>query len=217
MGFLPRRPLFFACLASLTTAVGCIIIFVTLLNLGIGYFMRKSDLILHPVRFRIMRLLHQRPLTTQEIAEQLPDVAKSSIYRHLKLLLEGTAVSVAEVRSVNGIQEKVYQLQQQPSLNADDMANLSAEAHLDYFTSYAFTLIQDFAAYLAQAEAQGPIDLLADFVGYREVQFQATPEELMAAFTAVNQALLPLVQQPASHGRRSYKFATLIHPNKKEN
>lgn len=178
--------------------------------------MRKSDLILHPVRFRIMRLLHRQPSTTQELAEQLPDVAKSSLYRHLKLLLEATAVSVASVRLVNGIQEKVYQLEQMALLDANDMANLTADEHLAYFTTYAFTLIEDFASYLTQAEAAGAINLLADFVGYREIAFYASPAELIEALTAVNQALLPLAQQPPADGRRPYKLATIMHPTQKQ-
>ncbi|MCP4428431.1 MAG: helix-turn-helix domain-containing protein, partial [Chloroflexi bacterium] len=83
--------------------------------------LRKADLIIHPIRFRILQTLAAETLTTQEIAERLPGTPKSSIYRHLKTLLAGEAITVAETRSVKGIQEKVYRLAQRPYLGPDDL------------------------------------------------------------------------------------------------
>lgn len=163
-----------------------------------------------------MRVLGNEQLTTQEISDRLPDVPKSSIYRHLKLLLEGDLVGLADTRLVNGIQEKVYQLLQPPSLAPGDVALLTAQEHIQYFTTYALLLIEGFAEYVSQTEAEaGNIDMLSDRAGYREIVFYATAQELDVALAAVNQALLPLVQQEAGNGRRQYKFATLLHPQKK--
>jgi len=162
-----------------------------------------------------MRTLGNEQLTTQEISDKLPDVPKSSIYRHLKLLLEGDLVAIADSRLVNGIQEKVYKLIHPPALDPGDIAQLSAEDHVRYFSTYALMLIQDFAGYVTEAEtAQGNIDMLSDRSGYREVAFYATPLELDVAIGAINQALLPLIQQEAGNGRRRYKLATVLHPQK---
>ncbi len=171
----------------------------------------KVDLIMHPVRFRVLRTLATHMLTTQEIDERLPDVPKSSIYRHLKLLLDGEMIDVADTRLVNGIQEKVYRLVQRPYLSADDMTGLTADDHLRAFTTYAMILLQGFADYLATA---GEIpDLLADRVGYTEVSFWATEAEMDAFQTAVNQAVLPLLQNDGGgNGRRRHKVAIVTHP-----
>lgn len=171
----------------------------------------KVDLIMHPVRFRIMQTLTIDTLTTQEIDERLPDVPKSSIYRHLKLLLDGEMIDVAETRLVNGIQEKVYRLVQRPYLSADDMTGLTADDHWRTFTMYVMTLLQGFADYLATA-GEMP-DLLADRVGYTEVSFWATGAELDAFQTALNQAILPLLSNDgAGNGRRRHKVALVTHP-----
>ncbi len=160
-----------------------------------------------------MRVLGNDQLTTQEIADRMPDVPKSSLYRHLKLLLDGSLVSLAETRLVNGIQEKVYQLEQLPLLGPEDMADLTADDHVRYFTTYVLTLLQDFAIYaFAAEEAQGAVDMMADTVGYREGRLYATPTELEAAITAINQAVRPLVQNGPGDGRRAYKLATVLHP-----
>lgn len=174
--------------------------------------MRKSELIIHPVRFRILRELAQGQLTTQELDNRLPDVATSSLYRHLKLLLKGGVVSVAETRLVNGIQEKVYQLEQPPVLGAEDMAGLTADEHVGYFATFVLTLLHDYAAYVEAAMAGGGVDMLADRVGYREVTLYGTLAEMDAAFGAMNEALLPLVMQGPGNGRSAYKLATVLHP-----
>lgn len=175
--------------------------------------MRKSDLIIHPVRFRILRAIGQDMVTTQEIADRLPDVPKSSIYRHLKLLLEGDMVIIAETKLVNGIQEKVYQLAQRPYLTAEDMAGLSAEEHVQYFSTYVMSLLQDFAAYVTDAEsAAGKVDMLADRTGYTEVEFYATLAELDQLNMELNTALLKLMNNPPGNGRQKRKISVVAHP-----
>lgn len=152
-------------------------------------------------------------LTTQEISDRLPDVPTSSIYRHLKHLLEGEVLAVAETRLVNGIQEKTYHLRQLPALGPDDMAGLTADDHIRYFTTYALMLLHDFIAYAEDAATRPEgIDMVRDMVGYREVIFHATPEELATILQTMNQALRPLIQQPPAPGRRVYKLATVLHP-----
>ncbi len=175
--------------------------------------MSKADLIMHPVRLRILRALDGEAKTTQEIAEQLGDVPTSSVYRHLKLLLEGGLVEAIDTRMVKGIQEKAYRLAQSAVLGPGDVALWTAGDHVHYFTTYVLALLHDFAAYVSRTEAaQGSIDMLADRVGYRELSFYATIQELDAAFGAVNAALLPLLKQEAGNGRRKYKLATVLHP-----
>lgn len=171
----------------------------------------KSELIMHPARLQILQALATDSLTTQQIAARLPDVPQSSIYRHLKLLLAGGMVQVAETRPVKGIQEKVYQLIQPPVLEPDDLAGLTADEHFSFFTTYVLTLLHGYAAYLAGVT--GPeIDLVADRVGYREVVFWASEAELDAAMGALNQALQPLWPNQPAPGRRKRKLATILHP-----
>ena len=171
----------------------------------------KVDLIMHPVRFRILQTLAGANLTTQEIDDRLPDVPKSSIYRHLKLLLAGEMIAIAEKRLVNGIQEKVYRLAQRPYLSADDMTGLTPDDHMRTFTTYVMTLLQGFAHYLDTA-GEMP-DLLTDRVGYTEVAFWANEAEMDAFQAALNQAILPLLQNDGEeNGRRRHKVALVTHP-----
>jgi DNA-binding transcriptional ArsR family regulator len=179
--------------------------------------LNKADLIIHPTRLRILRELDSAELTTQELSGRLADVPTSSIYRHLKLLLDGELVEVSDTRLVKGIQEKIYRLARSPIVGPSEVADWTAEDHVRYFNMYALTLIHDFNAYVSGAEqVQGTVDMMADRVGYREVYLNATTEELDEAVGAMNKALLPLLNNELGNGRRQYKLATIMHPLNEE-
>ncbi len=171
------------------------------------------ELILHPVRLRILQTLMGETLTTQDIADQIPDVPKSSIYRHLKLLLDGEMIAVADTQLVHGIQEKRYGLQQRPYLGPDDMSGITADEHLRYFTIYILTILRGFAGYLETAVTPaGVVDLLADRVGYTETVFFVDADELDALQQGLNDLLRSLAHNPPGNGRHKHKLAFIIHP-----
>lgn len=174
--------------------------------------MERIDLILHPVRFRILQALAGETLTTQELAELLPDAPKSSIYRHLRLLLDGGMVAVSGTRPVRGVFEKTYRLDQPIHISADEISTLTAEEHMRYFQNYAMTLIQGFSEYVAGAIPDKSIDMADDRAGYTEAFFYATSEELDQFAAALNGALVPLMINPPGEGRRKHKLAIITHP-----
>lgn len=177
--------------------------------------MKKVELILHPIRFRILQVINGHALTTQEIADELTDVPKSSIYRQLKILLDGDMLTIAETRLVNGIQEKTYRLMQQPYLNAGDVAELSGEQHIQYFTIYLMNVLREFADYVQRNETQsGGIDMLADRVGYTEVAIYANQVELDVLQAELNAAIMKVAGNEPGNGRSRHKFAIITHPVK---
>ena len=180
--------------------------------------MKKVELILHPVRFRILQTIDGGTLTTQQISDQLADIPKSSIYRQLKILLDGDMITVAETKLVNGIQEKTYQLAQKPYLDAGDMATLSSEEHIHFFTIYIMNVLREFADYVQHSEAKtGSIDMLSDRVGYTEVTVYATHAELDVMQSEINAAVLKLAQNKPENGRSRHKLAIITHPVKDAN
>ena len=74
----------------------------------------KPDLILHPIRMRIILALAQgRSLTAQELGAALPDVAQATLYRHLNRLLKGGVLAVVDERQVRGAVERIYALREE--------------------------------------------------------------------------------------------------------
>lgn len=172
----------------------------------------RIDAIMHPARFRILQALMGESLTTQELDDRIPDVPKSSIYRHLRILLDTDLIAVDGTRLVKGIQEKSYRLEQPPRLSQEDLEGLTAAEHLRYFTFYAITLLGGFGEYVNTATDGASIDLRADRAGYTEAAFWATNAELDAFGATLNAALLELIKNQPGHGRHKHKIAVVSHP-----
>ena len=172
----------------------------------------KADLLFHPVRLRILQVLAEGPHTTREIAQILKGTPQPSIYRHLKLLLDGGMVTVQETRPVRGVQEKVFGLAQAPQMNVEDVAGLSKEENLHYFNMYVATLLSDFSNYLESSSAD--IDWLAEQVGFNEVSFYASPAEMGIFRQKLYQALVELTSPGPGKGRQRRKLAFISHPLK---
>jgi DNA-binding transcriptional ArsR family regulator len=174
---------------------------------------RTIDLIIHPVRLRIMSLLAREQLTTQQIGEFLPDVPTSSIYRHVKLLLDNDLISVAAVHPVQGIEEKVYALKVPPYVSDPaDLADYTKEEHLQLFTVIITELLHSYTAYL---EHTPHVDLGADRVGFTSMNFYATPEEMDDLARDLNTALAPYAVKEPAPGRELRKIAVIGHPIRK--
>lgn len=169
----------------------------------------KADLIIHPVRLRMLQFLSETPLTTEQLAQKMPDVAKSSIYRHLKKLLEAGMVEASERRTTKGFVEKVYRNLAQPQFTPEDAEQMTKKDHLYYFSAYVATLIQGFKTYL---ETQDVLDLVSDRVGYREVHFYAKQHDFDQVIEPLNAQLIELMKNPPGDGRRLWKLAVISHP-----
>ena len=168
------------------------------------------DLIIHPVRLQIVQLLSVRQMTTQEISSALPDVATSSLYRHLKQLLDSGMIAVADRNQVRGIEEKVYTLAQSPHISDPAVfMELTREEHLRYFVMYAAALIQGFSNYVHHTPELNPF---TDRVGYTEGLVWATPEQIDDLGKTINTALLTLMQQGPGEGRTLRKVGLVLHP-----
>lgn len=69
-----------------------------------------ADLVLHPVRLRILQAVAGRQLTTAQLRERLPDVTTATLYRHITTLLEADVLTVVAERKVRGAVERTLAL-----------------------------------------------------------------------------------------------------------
>ena len=68
--------------------------------------MASADLLLHPVRLRIVQaFLGDRALTTAQLAAELGDVPHASLYRHVSLLAKAGVLHVVAERRVRAVVE----------------------------------------------------------------------------------------------------------------
>jgi DNA-binding transcriptional ArsR family regulator len=169
----------------------------------------KVDLMLHPVRLRILLALVGTEQTATAIARSLSDVPASSLYRHLQKLIAAGLVEVVAERQVRGAVEKTLRVATGAALLApEESALLSADDHRQAALIFVTQLLYDFDRYLRRPG----FDLLRDLAGLRMATLYATDEEWRAALTALNAALLPLLNNGPGAGRIARRLATISFP-----
>lgn len=169
----------------------------------------KADLILHPVRFQIMQTLVDSEMTTQEISENLPAVPTSSIYRHLRILLDAGLVQVADTNQVKGIEEKVYRLGGKPHISQEDMTQYSREEVKRYFGAYLSYLLGGFSNYVDTSET---LDMEGERVGYSDVIIYASPEEFTQLGESLNGLFESFAKNKPQKGRQRQLISIISFP-----
>lgn len=167
-----------------------------------------ADLILHPVRMRVLMALAGREMTAQALAAALADVPQATLYRHINRLAKAGLLMVVDERPVRGTTEKVYALNQAASiLGADDFAAATTDDHMRYFTAFVASLLSDFERYLA-----GDSINVAREVSYHKFPLYLNDAELGRVSETINQTLLPLLENGPGEGRRRVILTSIMMP-----
>lgn len=168
------------------------------------------DLLLHPLRLRIVQTLIGSPMTPLRLKEALGDVPQATLYRHVNQLHDGGILEIVDEQPVRGGVERTYGvITEAASLGPDEYQDASAEDHLRYFTTFLGTLIDAFGAYLDE----GPSNFAVDGVGYRQVPLWLTDEEFDAVLSALSEAVRPELDNRPAPGRRRRLITTVIMPD----
>jgi hypothetical protein len=171
--------------------------------------MASADLLLHPVRLRIVKaFLGDRALTTKQLATELPDVPAGSIYRHVGLLTEAGVLQVVSERQVRATTERTYMLRLYAAqLQPDEVAAMTLDEHGKAFTAYVAGLLGDFDRYVASE----PKDPVRDGAGYRVAGMWLTDAELadyLRELATISQTRL--ANGPAKGRRRRMLYTVLL-------
>ncbi len=169
-----------------------------------------ADILLHPVRLRIVRALTpQRTATVRDLAAELSDVPPATLYRHVRKLESAGLITAVSQRRMRGAQEASYALTR-AALDSATLDRPSAADHLRYFITFTATLIDDFAAYVESGEP----DYARDGVSYRQGLLHLSDAELRRMSRAVAAAILPFTALAPSAKRTPRLLATILLPAK---
>ena len=170
--------------------------------------MELSDVVLHPVRLRIVQqFLGERRLTTRELQTALPDVPVASLYRHVRLLADHEVLDVVDERQVRGGTERTYELRG-AVVGPEDARTLTPGEHRQAFLWFVSTLVADFDRYLASPD----IDPARDRVGYRQVGMHLSDDEMDALMQDLSAVLLRFIDRDPSPERRRRILSTVLLP-----
>jgi hypothetical protein len=172
--------------------------------------MASADLLLHPVRLRIVQaFLGDRALTTTQLRAELPDVPSGSLYRHVARLVDGGVLAVVGERRVRGALERTYVLRNSAArLGVKEIAEMSRDEHRQAFLAFVAGLIGDFDRYLARDE----IDPLRDGASYNLAAMWLDDAELAELARELYIVLEPRLANQPRGGRTRRLLATVLLP-----
>ena len=169
------------------------------------------NLVLHPIRMRILMAMAGREMTAGELGQMLTGIPQATLYRHIKRLADNGVLIVVRETPIRGTVEKVYTLDaSHANLRPDELAQLEADDHMRLFVGFIASLLDDYARYLEGSEQ---VDLVADGVGYRKVILHLSQEELAEMSRDLNLALQPYLANALSLERHAYLLSTVLMPD----
>jgi DNA-binding transcriptional ArsR family regulator len=172
--------------------------------------MASANLLLHPVRLRIVKaFLGDRAMTTSQLAAELDDVPAASIYRHVARLTNAGVLQVVAERRVRGAVERTYTLRLAAArIGPDEVAAMTPDEHMAAFTAYVAGMLADADRYLT-AETPDP---LKDGADYRAGAMWLTDTEFAAFLRDLATVFQPRLANVPGKGRRRRMIYTVFLP-----
>jgi len=172
--------------------------------------MATADLLLHPVRLRIVEaFLGDRALTTSALAAELADVPPASLYRHVARLVKAGVLAIVAERRVRGALERTYVLRLSAArISLDEVATMTADEHRQTFLAFVAGLLGDFDRYIARDDA----DPLHDGVSFNAAAMWLDDTEFLDLLRDLARVLQPRVANPSKPGRKRRMLTTVLLP-----
>jgi Helix-turn-helix domain len=172
--------------------------------------MASADLLLHPVRLRIVQaFLGDRALTTSALAAELADVPPASLYRQVARLVDAGVLAVVAERRVRGAVERTYVLRASAALiTPDQVATMSADDMRQAFMAFVAGLLGDVDRYLARPE----VDPVRDGASFRLGGLWLDDAEFADLLRELVRVLQPAAANPPRPGRKRRILATVLLP-----
>ena len=173
--------------------------------------MASADLLLHPVRMRIVQAVFGTdPVTTGQLRERLPDVPPATMYRHVAVLVGAGVLEVVEERRVRGTVERSYRVsQEQGRIDPAARAAMTRDDHRRAFTTFAASLMGDFDRYLTHDD----VDPHRDGVVYRQAAVWLSDEEFAAMVAEIEHAVVSRVGNTRDGGRTRRVVSLVVVPD----
>ena len=173
--------------------------------------MRPADVVLHPVRMRIVQaFLGDRELTTGDLRGEIPYVPSATLYRQVAALAQGGVLDVVDEKRVRGAVERTYRLRTGAAyVDADRARQMTVEEHRQVFLTFAVGLLADFDSYLDR----GDVDMARDSIGFTKNAMYLTDEEMSQVVRELRALLHPWIALPPAPGRTRRLLTTVLLPD----
>jgi DNA-binding transcriptional ArsR family regulator len=168
------------------------------------------ELLLHPVRVRIVHAMSGgRTRTTSDLCASMPDVPKTTLYRHVGLLAEAGVLEVAGERRVQGAVERRYRLhRERAKIGREEAESMSLDDHRHAFAAALGVLLAEFNAYLDRENA----DPAADAIGYTQIPLWLSQDERAELIDELVAVIKPRHDNEPAPGRTPHLLSPILFP-----
>lgn len=166
-----------------------------------------ADVVLHPVRLRVVQQLGGRSLTTAQLRAALPDITQATLYRHVAVLVEAGVLKVVDERRVRGAVERTLALGERMAHVDQAELRTMSDAHIrGAFLTFLGDVAADFDRFIDSDD-----ESLRDFVGFGRTPLYVDAQALATIQAGLAELIAPYTSE--RDGRRRVSFGTLLVPD----
>ncbi|MGC4943127.1 helix-turn-helix domain-containing protein [Kribbella sp. DT2] len=168
-----------------------------------------ADVVMHPVRLRIIQQLAGRELTTAQLRTALPEITQATLYRHVAALVEAGILAVVAERRVRGTTERTLTLgERMAHADLDELRTMSQGQLQSAFLAFLSHLGEGFDRFLASED-----QALREYVGFGQTQLYVTAEDLPVIQAGFAELLAPYLTDQGDAGRLRVALNTALIPD----
>ena len=173
----------------------------------------RAEILLHPVRLRVVQALIGRDLTTRQLRDELPTVAPATLYRQVARLADAGIIEVAATRKVRGRSERTYRLVSGVAVvGREDVLGLTPEEHLVHLEVFVASLLDQADRYLHSEQAHPA----RDGFGYRQLALWLDDDELEHFAQELREVIDRYTAYGPAPSRRRRALTTVLVPDPAE-
>lgn len=164
------------------------------------------EIILNPVRVRIIQeVAAKQNITASELSDKMKDIPRTTLYRHINILLNSNILTVVSERKVRGSLERTlgFNAEEMSKINSLELASQNALGFLMY----------KFANFQSYFNSENP-DPVKDKIFLSNSILMLDDREF-DQFLSEQQELIKKYNFEASEGRKSRDISIISSPNNK--
>lgn len=166
-----------------------------------------AEVVLHPVRLRIVQQLGGRRLTTAQLRAELPDVTQATLYRHIAALIDAEIVTVVDERRVRGTIERTLALgERMAHVGHDELAAMDEAELRNAFLAFLGSLGKSFDTFVENDDRQ-----LRHYLGFGTTPLYVTTDDLAEIQARLGEILAPY-RTDAGGDRMRVDLTTAVIP-----
>jgi DNA-binding HxlR family transcriptional regulator len=173
----------------------------------------KIELIMNPIRIRILTALSNQKLTTHQIAIEIPDIPQTTLYRQINTLVENGLIHVAEENPIRGTVERVYQIDKSVNLTEEDVSSLQKKDLERLISVMIGSLLSEAQVFLNTLPEQGDVKSVAQKIEFAKTALFLNDAEFKELNEKLRAVIRPYAKLPSGEDRKRTLFSFLFIPS----